>query len=145
MTAKEIVKYLDGCSNMKIMYRDEVVMGKGRKSGIVVVSVDVTSVYFDGAKNDEAYHNLPYTPIGGFPTKADVYFGKYGGWRCGEIARNCHKNEVLKNKLTVILQEHDYNTPKYIIETDIPHEKFRTYEDGLPVCEGIVFSLKNLK
>lgn len=145
MTAKELSKYLDGCSNMKIMYRDDVVMRTGRKSGLVVVSVDVTSVYFYGAKSDEAYHNLPWIPIDGFPIRADVCFGKYGGWRCGEIERNCHKNEVLKNKLTVILQEHDYDRPKYIIETDIPHEKFRTYEDGLPVCEGIVFSINDLK
>lgn len=144
MTAKELSKYLDGCSNMKIMCRDDVITSKGRKSGLVVVTVGC-SVEFAGAKTDEAYHNLPWIPIDGFPTKADVFFGKYGGWRCGETERNCHKNEVLKNKLTVVLQEYDHQTPKYIIETDIPHEKFRTYEDCFPVCEGIVFSIKDLK
>lgn len=144
MTAKEVAKHLNGCSNTKIMYRDEIVMGKGRKNGLVVVTVGC-SVEFAGAKTDEAFHHLPYIQEEGLPTLADVFFGKYGGWRCGENERNCYKNEVLKNKLTVVLQEHDYNTPKYTIETDIPHEKFRTYEDGFPVCEGIVFSMKDLK
>lgn len=144
MTAKELAKYLDGCSNMKIMCRDEVVTGKGRKGGLVVVTVG-SSVEFNGAKSDEAFHHLPYIPEVGLPTRADVCFGKYGGWRCGESERNCFKNEVLRNKLTVILQDYDRKTPKYIIETDIPHEKFTTYEDGSPVCEGIVFSMRDLK
>ena len=35
--------------------------------------------------------------------------------------------------------------PAWSYETDIPHEKFNIYEDGELFCEGIVFSLEDLR
>lgn len=35
--------------------------------------------------------------------------------------------------------------PVWSYETDIPHEKFNIYEDGELFCEGIVFSLEDLR
>lgn len=39
---------------------------------------------------------------------------------------------------------HNFGSPRWTYETDIPHETFDIYEDGEVLCVGIVFSMENL-
>ena len=40
---------------------------------------------------------------------------------------------------------HNPGGPCWTFETDIPHETFTIFEDGEPFCEGIVFSMEDVK
>lgn len=40
---------------------------------------------------------------------------------------------------------HNFGGPCWTFETDIPHETFTIFEDGEPFCEGIVFSMEDVR
>ena len=129
MTAKEIADMLDGIDYGELINeRGKVkeIFGLAEESELVIVhGASDDLMEFRGAIEDEAdcYDG------------GDVYFDEDGIGIDAEDADNL---------ITAVWADEEKNA-SWTYETDIPHEEFKVYDEGVLYCIGIVFSVDNLK
>lgn len=124
---KEIADKLDG-----IAYGESIsssIIAEAKEAGIVIViGASDDLIEFSGAIEDE----------GGCYDGGTVYFDRDGISQ--DDTERANEIEAVWCGKTADGQE-----ASWVYETDIPHEKFYVYEDEEIYCEGIVFSVGDLK
>lgn len=123
---KEIAEKLNG-----IAYGENVrdIEAEAKEHGIVIVmGASDDLMEFSGAIEDE----------GGCYDGGEVYFDRDG----------VSQDDTERANVIVSVwcgKTADGQEASWVYETDIPHEKFYVYEDEEIYCEGIVFSVEDLK
>lgn len=135
MTAKELAALLNGREYGKEITKEEEAAAK--ESGLVVVfGASDDLMEFRGAIDDEV----------GCWGGGTVYINENG--MVSEQLDECSSCKLfLRNRdtcpsITAIWHKKYY---PWEYQTDIPHETFEIFEDGEKYCQGIVFSLAELK
>lgn len=123
MTAKELACLLDGREYGNEIIKEEIAAAKA--AGLVVVfGASDDLIEFRGVIDDE----------GGCYDGGAVYFDRDGISQNGE--------EKAFSIEAIWCGADDYS---WTYQTDIPHESFNIYEDGERYCQGIVFSMEDLR
>ena len=123
---KEIAEKLNG-----IAYGENIrdIEAEAKEHGIVIVmGASDDLMEFSGAIEDE----------GGCYDGGEVYFDRDG----------VSQDDTERANVIVSVwcgKTADGQEASWVYETDIPHEKFYVYEDEEVYCEGIVFSVEDLK
>lgn len=124
---KELADKLNG-----IAYGESIsssIIAEAKEAGIVIViGASDDLIEFSGAIEDE----------GGCCDGGTVYFDRDGISQ--DDTKRANEIEAVWCGKTADGQE-----ASWVYETDIPHEKFYVYEDEEIYCEGIVFSVEDLK
>ena len=135
MTAKELAEMLDGREyGDEITYEEEQL---AKENGLVAVfGYSDDNAELRGAINDEVgcYDGGEF-----YVTKAGLLYEP----DCGDDRCSYYRAAMSAAKKVKVIW-HDEGYPCWTYDTEIPHEVFRTYEDGEYFCEGIVFSINDL-
>lgn len=132
---KEFAKLLNGREIMKEITRDE--ERQAAEAGLVVVfGYSDDNMEFRGAINDEVDcfdGGTAYLTKAGILHEMDC-----DGENCPYFAAAKSAAKAVKAVW------HDDDGPCWTYETDIPHETFKIFEDGLVWCVGIVFNINEV-
>lgn len=137
MTAKELAALLNGREYGNEITQEEAATAK--EAGLVVVfgeSDDLMEFY--GAIDDE---------VGCF-NGGTVHVGENGLFEipyCANKYGPCKYVQSEMNKCPTITALWDKEGIPWSYQTEIPHETFEIFEDGEKYCQGIVFSLADLR
>lgn len=129
MNAKEFVeKYLQDrqCYEELTPESEEIAKDNGL---VVVFGMSDDTCVFRGAIWDDTYC------YGKSDNIYDVYVNADTG----------ASDTYVDNKSFLILAKWDCDGYSWVYETEIPHETFEVYEDGEKYCQGIVFSIEDIK
>lgn len=127
MTAKELAEKLNGIEYGEVLAD---VLSAARDNGLVIVNaLSDDLMEFTGAIYDE----------GSCFNGGRVYFDKSGVSQDGEKRSNWIDAKWCSGK------NRNGQPATWTYETDIPCERFDMYEMGELYCEGLVFSVDNLK
>lgn len=137
MTAKELAALLNGRERGEEITKEEEAAAK--EAGLVVVfGKSDDCMEFRGVIDDEVSCFCGSTALVNekglfeFPDCADEYEG-------------CKYIRAETNKCAVIAALWDEGDYAWSYRTKIPHETFEIFEDGEKYCQGIVFSLADVK
>lgn len=128
MDAKEIAEMLDG-----IDY-GELINERGKVKEIVGLAEEFDIVIVHGASDDLMEFR------GAIEDEADCYDG-------GEVyfdETGVYDDPELTDNLINAVWADEEQKASWTYETDIPHEEFKVYDEGMLYCIGIVFSTSDL-
>ena len=120
ITARQLAQIIDGREYLQEILPEEEVEA-GENGLVVVFGYSDDCIEFRGAIDDE--------------------WGAYEG-----VTLNINSDfEFVKESPNEVNARWNHNNVPWTIESNIPHENFMIYEDNEPFCQGIVFSVDDLK
>ncbi|MBO6231778.1 MAG: hypothetical protein ILA17_06085 [Ruminococcus sp.] len=128
MDAKEIAEMLDG-----IDY-GELINERGKVKEIVGLAEEFDIVIVYGASDDLMEFRGAIEDEADCYDGGEVYFDETGVYGDPELADN----------LINAVWADEEQKASWTYETDIPHEEFKVYDEGVLYCIGIVFSTSDL-